>query len=146
MFVRVQAHELKPIMNVTAGEELVNGAPVAYAADGAVTKANAETDYVVVSAECWEGKNACIAPTDADFEKIEAGALCLRFPVEIGDVIATTEVEGAESLVVGDALVAKNGKFAKAGAGEHTYAFGGVYENPWNLKMYRVERMRVTTA
>ena len=137
MFVRVQAHEMKPIMNCVAGEDMINGAPAAYTAYGNLVNATAETKYIVVSAEDLTGKNACIEPTDADHEQIKTGALCLRFPMEVGDVIATDQIAAA-GLKVGDALTAKAGKFEKA-EGATAYVYGGAYENPWGLDMHRVE-------
>ena len=137
MFVRVQAHEMKPIMNCYANEDMVNGAPAAYTAYGKLAKANAETKYIVVSAENFDGINACIEPTDADHETIKAGALCLRFPMEVGDVIATDQIT-ATGLNIGDALVPAAGKFVKSESAT-AYVYGGAYENPWGLDMHRVE-------
>lgn len=139
MFVRVQAHEMKPIMNCVASEEMVNGAPAAYTAYGKLEKADAETKYIVVSAEDFTGKNACIEPTDAEHEVIKEGDLCLRFTMEIGDVIATDQIT-ATGLDVGDALVPNAGKFVKSESAT-AYVYGGAYENPWGLDMHRVERI-----
>lgn len=140
MFVRVQAHEMKPIMNCVAGEALVNGAPVAYdAANASLTKASAETNYIVVAAENFNGHNACIEPNDAAFEEIKSGALCLRFPVEVGDVIATDQIT-ATGLTVGDYVVPSAGKFVES-ENATAYVYGGEYDNPWGLSMHRVERI-----
>lgn len=143
MFVRVQAHEMKPIMNCVAANELVSGAPVCYNAPKQLETATANSDYIVVAAENFNGMNAVIEPTDADFGKIKEGELCLRFPFEVGDVIATTEVVVPESgEVEGIGMHVEGGKFVHGNVGKTLeYICLGVYDNPWGLEMYKIERI-----
>lgn len=145
MFVRVQAHEMKPLMNCVAVANLVSGAPVKYEAPKHLNYANANSDYIVVAAENFNGLNAVIEPTDAYFDKIKEGDLCLRFPFEVGDVIATTEVEAPESgELVGIGMHVENGKFVEGFDGDNPeYVCLGIYDNPWGLEMYKIERVSV---
>ena len=141
MFVEVQFNELKPRMICTANEALVNGAPVAYtAATRKLAKATAATKYVVTNAKNYDGINAVMEPTDAEHEAIASGDLCIRVPLEIGDVFATTEVT-TTNLSVGDPITVATGKFAKdtaqTPAGGMVYL--GTYDNPWGLNMYMIE-------
>lgn len=139
MFAKVQINEHKPMKICKASAALKNGAPVAYAPATETVSAATGADpmYVVISAQKFEGMNAILEPNDAQFEDIAANDLCIRMPLERGDIIATTEVT-TSSLSVGDKLTATSGKFAKASSGGNC-VYLGAYENPWGLNMYRIE-------
>lgn len=141
MFAEVQINELKPRMICTANEELKNGAPVVYTpATRKLAKASVDTKYVVTNSKNYNGINAVKEPTDAEHETIASGDLCIRVPLELGDVFATTEVT-TTGLSAGDPVTADAGKYVKddatAPAGGMIYL--GRYDNPWNLDMYMIE-------
>ena len=93
MFAEVQINEFKPRAICVANEALVNGAPVDYsAATRKLAKAAGKSHYVVTNAKNYDGINAVKEPTDAEHETIASGALCIRVPLELGDIFATTEV------------------------------------------------------
>lgn len=139
MFVEVQINELKPRMICKANGALVNGMPVTYAATAngrTLTKATAATPYIVTNAKNYDGINAIMEQTDAEHETIADGALCIRVPLELGDLFATTEVT-ATGASVGDKMGITAGKYAKNENGQ--FLFHGAYENPWGLTMYTLE-------
>lgn len=143
MFAEVQINELKPRAICVANGALTNGMPVAYAVTEngrTLTKATATTKDIVTNAKNFDGINAIMEQTDAEHEEIVDGALCIRVPLEKGDIIATTELT-TTGLSVGDPLTVSAGKYVKdssqSPAGDLVY--GGEYENPWGLNMYKVE-------
>ena len=139
MFAEVQINELKPRMICVADGALVNGAPVSYEATSTgrkLTAATADTPYVVTNAKNYDGINAVMEPTDAEHEEILDGDLCIRVPLELGDLFATTEVT-AGSAEVGAKFGVSGGKYAADENGK--FVFHGAYENPWNLQMYTLE-------
>ena len=141
MFVEVQINEMKPRKICTADGALTNGAAVAYdPATGKLSAATGDVMYVVTNAKNFDGINAVMEPTEAEHEAIANGDLCIRVPLELGDIIATTEVT-ATSLSAGDHVKASAGKFIKDTAQSPTgkLVFLGAYENPWNLDMYKIE-------
>lgn len=141
MFCEIQINELKPRMICTANEALVNGAPVAYtAATRKLAKASDASHYVVTNAKNFDGINAVMEPTDAEHETIESGALCIRVPLELGDVFGTTEVT-TTSLSAGDPVIPSAGKYVKDTADTSTSGliYLGKYDNPWGLDMYAIE-------
>lgn len=141
MFAEVQINELKPRAICVANEALVNGAPVAYnAATRKLSKATGKSLYVVTNAKNFDGINAVKEPTDAEHEAIAADALCIRVPLELGDIFATTEVT-TTNLSAGDPVIPSAGKYIKDTAGTSTSGlkYLGVYDNPWGLNMYMIE-------
>ena len=141
MFAEVQINELKPRMICTANEALTNGAPVEYtAATRKLDKATGASMYVVTNAKNYDGINAVKEPTDAEHETIASGDLCIRVPLELGDVFATTEVT-TTGLSAGDPVVPAAGKYVKDTASPTTggMVFLGAYDNPWGLNMYSIE-------
>lgn len=141
MFVEVQINELKPRAICVANGAMVNGAAVSYdPATRKLSKASGESHYIVTNAKNFDGLNAIFEQTDAEHEEIKDGALCIRVPLELGDIVATTEVVAA-GLNTGDPVVADGGKYVKDSAVSSTsgLVFLGAYENPWNLNMYMIE-------
>ena len=141
MFAEVQINELKPRKICVANEALTNGAPVSYnAANGKLSKASAASHYVVTNAKNYDGINAVKEPTDAEHEAIAADALCIRVPLELGDIFATTEVT-TTNLSAGDPVIPSSGKYIKDTAQTSTsgLVYLGAYENPWGLNMYMIE-------
>lgn len=140
MFAEVQINELKPRMICVANGALKNGMPVTYAATSTartLTKATADTPYIVTNAKNFDGINAIIEPTDAEHEDIADGALCIRVPLELGDLFATTEVTPGNAAVGATFGVSSSGKYAASNSGK--FVFHGAYENPWGLDMYTLE-------
>lgn len=141
MFAIVQYNELKPRAICVASEALVNGAPVAYdAATRKLGKATGASHYVVTNSKNYDGINAVQEPTDAEHETIASGDLCIRVPLQLGDIFATTELT-TTNLSAGDAVIPAAGKYVKDTADTSTsgLVYLGAYENPWNLSMYMVE-------
>lgn len=141
MFAIVQYNELKPRAICTANEDLTNGAAVAYdASTRKLSKATGASHYVVTNAKNYDGINAVMEPTDAEHEEIASGDLCIRVPLQIGDIFATTEVT-VTGLSAGDAVIPSAGKYIKDDAQSSTsgLVYLGEYENPWGLNMYLIE-------
>lgn len=141
MFVEIQINELKPRMICTANEALTNGAPVSYtAATRKLAKASGASHYVVTNAPSYDDIYAVMEPTAAEHETIESGALCIRVPLELGDVFGTTEVT-TTSLNAGDHVIPSAGKYVKDTATNSTsgLVYLGRYDNPWGLDMYTIE-------
>lgn len=141
MFAEVQINELKPRAICVANEALTNGAAVAYdPATRKLAKASGASHYVVTNAKNYDGINAVMEPTDAEHETIASGALCIRVPLELGDIFATTEVT-TTGLSAGTAVIPSAGKYVKDTAQTSTsgLVYLGAYENPWNLDMYMIE-------
>lgn len=138
----------KPIQILEAGSALTRGGCVAK--DYATGKVGAATAaggfFLVDNAPNYDGINAVIAPTDADFENIASGALCLFTPTFVGERYATTELT-LGSLAVGDALKASGGKFVAGASGDSCeWVYGGPYADPTGLTMYIVERVAPVTV
>ena len=132
----LQVNTAKNIPNVKAGVELVNGAPVAYNHQtNEVTKAAGACAYLVKAAEVYNGINAVRMPSDGDFEKIVAGAICHLVPVYRGERYATTEVTAA-GLNAGDRMNVADGKFVANEGGD--WVFAGEYADPTGLTMYEI--------
>lgn len=126
MLVRLMEHEIKPVKQVVATADVKRGAPI-------------DTNYIIDVPKNYDGINAVIEPGELDFEDIKAGQMYNRIPVLLGDRYATTEVDGATALNVGDTIGDNGtGKFASTGTG---YIFGGEYDNPFGVKMYIVEKV-----
>lgn len=141
MFCEVQINELKPRMICTANEALTNGAAVEYdAATRKLSKASDVSKYVVTNSKNYDYINAVIEPTEAEHETIASGALCIRVPLELGDVFATTEVT-TTGLSAGDPVIPSAGKYIKdtATTSVSGLVYLGTYDNPWGLNMYMVE-------
>ena len=141
MFCEVQINELKPRAICVASEALTNGAAVAYdPATRKLGKASDASHYIVTNAKNFDGINAVKEPTEAEHETIASGDLCIRVPLELGDIIATTEVT-TTNLSAGDAVIPSAGKYVKDTADTSTsgLVYLGAYENPWNLDMYMIE-------
>lgn len=141
MFCEVKINEFKPRAICVASEALTNGAPVAYTASTRkLSKATGASHYIVTNAKNFDGINAVKEPTDAEHEAIAADALCIRVPLELGDIIATTEVT-TTSLSAGDPVIPSAGKYIKDTAQSSTsgLVYLGEYENPWGLNMYMIE-------
>jgi hypothetical protein len=141
MFVEVQVHELKPRAISVASEALTNGAPIAYnPATRKVSKATGASHYIVTNAKNFDGNNAVFEQTDAEHEAIAADGLCIRVPLELGDIVATTEVT-TTSLSAGDPVIPSAGKYIKDTAQTSTsgLVYLGTYDNPWGLNMYMIE-------
>ena len=141
MFAEVQINELKPRAISVANEAMTNGAPVAYdTATRKLSKATGASHYVVTNAKNFDGYNAAFEQTEAEHETIASGALCIRVPLELGDIFATTEVTTTD-LSAGDAVIPSAGKYVKDTADTSTsgLVYLGAYENPWNLNMYMIE-------
>lgn len=89
-----------------------------------------------------DGLAAAYNLKEKDFEKIAQGERFNKIPTRVGEEYYTTEVEGAEALAEGAALTVADGKFA-AGEGTVTgWEYVGVYNNPYELNMYHVRRVK----
>ena len=141
MFCEVQINELKPRAICVANGAMVNGAAVAYdPATRKLSKATGASHYIVTNAKNYDNLNAVMEPTDAEHETIADGALCIRVPLERGDIIATTEVT-TTNLSAGDPVIPSAGKYIKDTAQSSTsgLVYLGTYANPWGLSMYMIE-------
>ena len=141
MFCEIQINELKPRAICVASEALTNGAPVAYnPATRKLSKATGASHYIVTNAKNFDGYNAAFEQTDAEHEAIAADGLCIRVPLELGDIVATTEVT-TTSLSAGDPVIPSSGKYIKDTATTSTsgLVYLGAYDNPWGLNMYMIE-------
>ena len=145
----------KPIQIVPAGKDLTRGGCVVkdianneVLIAGSLSGNTPNTGFFLVdNAPNYNGINAIIAPTDADFENIVEGDLCLLVPTFVGERYATTEVDDARSLSVGDALIAVDGMFSAASGGvAYEWVYGGTYSDPTGLNMYIVERVSPATT
>lgn len=144
----LQVQKDKPIQILEAGAALKRGGCVVKDyTDDTVDPATADSGFFLVdNAANYDGINAVIAPTDADFENIASGALCLVVPTYVGERYATTELT-IGSLSKGDALIASGGKFV-AGVQSDVcdWVYGGTYADPTGLTMYIVERVAPVTV
>ena len=141
MFAIVQYNELKPRAISVANEALTNGAAVTYnPATRKLAKATGASHFVVTNAKNFDGINAVMEPTDAEHEEIKQNDLCIRVPLQLGDIFATTEVT-VTGLSAGDAVIPSAGKYIKDTAQTSTsgLVYLGAYENPWGLNMYMIE-------
>ena len=143
----LQVQKDKPIQILPAGEDLIRGACVVKDYErGVVNNASGHSCFIVDNAPNYDGINAVIAPTDADFENIAQDALCLLVPAREGDRYATTEVDIQGGIDVGTPLVADDGMFVPASNGDtYEWVYGGTYNDPTGLNMYVVERVEVAT-
>lgn len=128
----------KHIREVKADVNMKRGAAaeINYATDEAVL-ASSDDCFLVDVSKNYNGVNAVVDPSDADFEDIKAGSIVLLIPVFPGERYATTEVTNGASLEIGASLTATSGKFV---AGEGKWAFMGKYSDPTGLDMYIIER------
>ncbi len=141
MFCEVQINELKPRAICVANADMTNGAAVAYdAATRKLSKATGKSLYVVTNAKNYDGINAVKEPTDAEHETIASGDLCIRVPLELGDIFSTTEGT-TTNVTVGNPVIPSGGKYIKDTAGTSTSGlkYLGTYDNPWGLNMYMIE-------
>lgn len=140
----LQVVEMKPITIVTAGADMTRGAAVTYApATNSVSAATTGTAVSLVDvAMNFDGCNAAITPTDADFEAIKNGDLVLKVTPLHGEHYATNQITAA-GLNPGDALTASAGKFVKATTGAGTdnssgFIYVGKYNDPDFDDMYEI--------
>lgn len=121
---------MKGIPQMTAEAELKRGAPLN---DGLFFADKERHD---------NGLAAAFNLKEKEFETIEAGSIYNRVPTRVGEEYATTEVDGGDSMAAGTALTVADGKFV-AGEGTVTgWEFVGVYNNPYDLVMYHVKRVK----
>lgn len=129
----VEQHD-KPITQVVLGAAAKRGAPI----EGG--------EYFIDVPKNYDGINAVVEPKEADFENIASGARVNRIPTRVGERYATTELT-VGSLTAGDAIVVSSGKFVAAGASTaYNWIYGGVYNNPYGLTMYIVEKVPAATT
>lgn len=131
-----------------AGENLKRGAVVQieHGANKSVKGGAADEVYLVDVPKNYDGINSIIEPTETAFEEIKSGDKVLVIAALTGTRYATTEVT-ATGLTVGDKLCASAGKFVKADTGkDYSFIYDGVYDNPYGLNMYIVERVRTETV
>ena len=141
MFAIVQYNELKPRAISVASEALVNGAAVSYnPATRKLAKATGASHFVVTNAKNFDGINAVMEQTDAEHEEIKQNDLCIRVPLQLGDIFASTEVT-TTGLSAGDPVIPSAGKYIKDTAQTSTsgLVYLGTYDNPWGLNMYMIE-------
>lgn len=140
----------KPIQILPALGDLTRGAPVGkdYVDGGVFPAGTSETitaTYLVDNAPNYDGINAVIAPTDADFEEIKEGDLCLLVTTFEGERYATTEVD--QEYLVGTPLKAVGGEFQAAAVGAtYAWVYGGPYADPTGLPMHIIERVPVSVT
>ena len=131
----------KPIQILEAGEDLVRGSAVVKNYEtGKVEAASDSGLFLVDNAPNYDGINAIIAPTDADFENIASGALCLLVPTVIGERYATSAISPSD-FEVGDPLTVSMGEFVSGSTGYCEWVYGGVYNDPTGIPMGIVERI-----
>ena len=133
MLSRLMEYEIKPIKQVVADKALKRGAPLE---DGA---------YFADVQKNYDGVNAVIEPMEKDFEDIAIGQRYNRIPTLLGERYATTEVEKGE-LNKGDMVKVQDGKFVSAAGAEAEWMYDGVYDNPYGLDMYIVEKVPPKTV
>lgn len=124
--------------------DMMKGIPQAVVADAEITRGAPLNDglFLADKERHDDGLAAAFNLKEKEFETIAVGARYNRVPTRVGEEYATTEVEGADSLAEGAALTVADGKFA-AGEGEVTaWEFVGVYNNPYDLVMYHVRRVK----
>ena len=90
----------------------------------------------------FDGCNAAITPTDADFEEIKNGDLVLKIVPLHGEHYATNQIT-ASGLNPGDPLTASAGKLVKATTGAGTdnsagFVYVGKYDDPDFDDMYEI--------
>ena len=128
----VEQHD-KPITQVVLEAAAKRGAPIEGGA------------YFIDVPKNYDGVNAVIEPLDSAFEDIAAGARVNRIPTRVGERYATTELT-VTGLSAGNALAVSSGKFVKASSGSSDWIYGGVYNNPYGLTMYIVEKVPTKTV
>ena len=144
MIRNLQVVTNKPIEIVTAGAELTRGMAVTFApATKSVTAATTGANVCFVDvAMNFDGCNAAITPTDADFEEIKNGDLVLKIVPLHGEHYATNQIT-ASGLTPGDPLTASAGKLVKATTGAGTdnsagFVYVGKYDDPDFDDMYEI--------
>lgn len=144
MIRNLQVVTNKPIEIVTAGAELTRGMAVTFVpATKSVTAATTGTNVCFVDvAMNFDGCNAAITPTDADFEEIKNGDLVLKIVPLHGEHYATNQIT-ASGLNPGDPLTASAGKLVKATTGAGTdnsagFVYVGKYDDPDFDDMYEI--------
>ena len=127
-------HQGKGILEVVAEAAMTRGTPL----EGGEYFADKEMEY--------NGINAVIEPVEKDNDTIVEGAMYLKEPTMLGERYATTELT-ATGLTVGDMVVVDGGKFVKpTKTGAAFWKYQGVYENPFGVDMYIVERVPSATV
>ena len=125
----LQANTSKPVQIVVATADVTRGAPVVYdAATNKIVAATADGFGFVDISPNYDGINAYRTPTDADFEEIKAGDLCLYKSYCHGERIATNQITMA-SVTAGTKLTVTGGKLAKASTGGD-WVYVGPYTDP----------------
>lgn len=138
----VEGHTDKALsVMYTASAAMTRGAFVTpNEADMTVGPATGATQYLVDVPKNYDGINAVIEPSDADFEEIKEGDRVILVPVLIGEKYATSEVTKG-SLTAGDKIAATAGKAAADESGDWEYC--GEYSDPTGIPMYVVKRVVV---
>lgn len=147
MLRTLQGHTGKPLPIYEAGEAMTRGCPITidYASDK-VYKATENTGvFLAEVAYSYDGINAVVAPSDADFEPITKGQKVICYPNYVGESFATSEVAPG-TMVKGAYIKAVDGKFVAASAGEKSeWVYGGSYSDPTGIEMWKITRTYVST-
>ena len=134
MLKHLVRHQGKGILEVVAEAAMTRGTPL----EGGEYFADKEIEY--------NGINAVIEPVAKDNDTIAEGAIYLKEPTMLGERYATTELT-ATGLNAGDMVVVNSGKFVKpTKTGAAFWKYQGVYENPFGVNMYIVERVPSTNV
>ena len=134
MLKHLVRHQGKGILEVVAEAAMTRGTPL----EGGEYFADKEIEY--------NGINAVIEPVEKDNDTIAEGAIYLKEPTMLGERYATTELT-ATGLNAGDMVVLNSGKFVKpTKTGAAFWKYQGVYENPFGVNMYIVERVPSTNV
>ena len=134
MLKHLVRHQGKGILEVVAEAAMTRGTPL----EGGEYFADKEIEY--------NGINAVIEPVEKDNDTIAEGAIYLKEPTMLGERYATTELT-ATGLNAGDMVVVNSGKFVKpTKSGAAFWKYQGVYENPFGVNMYIVERVPSTNV
>ena len=134
MLKHLVRHQGKGILEVVAEAAMTRGTPL----EGGEYFADKEIEYNDI--------NAVIEPVEKDNDTIAEGAIYLKEPTMLGERYATTELT-ATGLNAGDMVVVNSGKFVKpTKTGAAFWKYQGVYENPFGVNMYIVERVPSTNV
>ena len=142
MLRTLQGHIGKPLPIYTAGEAMTRGCPITvdYANDKVYKATAGRGVFLAEVAYSYDGINAVVAPTDADFEDIKKGQLVICYPDYVGESFATSEVSPG-TMNKGAYLTAVDGKFVAASAGDESeWVYGGRYSDPTGIEMWKVIR------
>lgn len=93
----------------------------------------------------YEGINAILLPTDAEFEEAAVGELVRVINTRLDEMYATSELDTG-TLQKGDPLKAVNGKFVKATSGAYAWKYDGTYSDPTGIKMGKIVRVEISTV